>query len=812
MKHASGMLEHDRRWYRNPDLVASSLLVALGVLFFADVLFTSKNFYFRDILNFHYPLRKVLIDSYARGEWPLWNPYVYLGQPMLANPNYMAFYPSNLFHLFLPFNYAFKLHFVIHPILASLGIYFLQRRLSLPPIACFGGAVVYAFSGIVLSFLNLYNFVPSVALLPWIGWAFLGAVRKPIRGRILLFGALLALQVLAVDLFIGLCDVLVLAALAATEMSDAPSPAREARTILRVGLLGVLFAVGLAAVQILPTLELIPRSVRGTGYTFENVTQWSMHPMDLLNMVIPNLFGNPYTLTKNTYWGEPYHFGREGYLVSFFFGIGPCLLAVLSFLNPRKRTQVLFLILGLLGIFLSLGRYNPLWHPLFQYIPVFRLGRYPSKFILLTALSLSVLVSLGVEVCTTKLNQKRKAVSPLLVAGVIGSVLGAVILGFALYLSWHPPFLQQLVAACLSPGLLGSKNMPVIASQLGGNLRWCGTFAALLAVTLLASIYLKRAVLGGALLVFALSAEILPQNLRLVPLMSETDVNFVSEVNEYLGAASKEGTFRVMALESSRRDLSYELRAPNDSLAWNSLFFKRAGLPFYGVMNGIEYSLYIPVDGLSTTESNGLLQYFRQAGGFRRPEVLQRTNSAYIATLDRVVMSAAKLEAEYPTGSDFKLNLYRLAGVLDRAYLVSGVRKVSSQIEALNSLSDPEFPIRDTVILESPRVPPREGRQHSSEVRLIDHESQYISCDTNNGVPGYLVLVDSYYPGWLAYVDGRRVPILRANYAFRAVEVPAGEHRVEFRYGPWTFYTGLCASLLSLAAGVFLLRFRPSVD
>jgi len=68
----------------------------------ADVLFTSKNFYFRDILNFHYPLRKVLIDSYARGEWPLWNPYVYLGQPMLANPNYMAFYPSNLFHLFLP--------------------------------------------------------------------------------------------------------------------------------------------------------------------------------------------------------------------------------------------------------------------------------------------------------------------------------------------------------------------------------------------------------------------------------------------------------------------------------------------------------------------------------------------------------------------------------------------------------------------------------------------------------------------------------------------------------------------------------------
>ncbi len=221
------MFEHDRRWYRNSDFIASSLLVVLGVLFFADVLFTSKNFYFRDILNFHYPLRRVLIDSYARGEWPLWNPYVYLGQPMLANPNYMAFYPSNLFHLFLPFNYAFKLHFVIHPILASLGIYFLQRRLSLPPIACFGGAVVYAFSGIVLSFLNLYNFVPSVALLPWIGWALLNALQKRSSGPVLLFGVLLALQILSFDLFIALCDLLLLVALALIHVLPSADRARD---------------------------------------------------------------------------------------------------------------------------------------------------------------------------------------------------------------------------------------------------------------------------------------------------------------------------------------------------------------------------------------------------------------------------------------------------------------------------------------------------------------------------------------------------------------------------------------------------------
>src|SRR5881396_3792502 len=151
----------------SPDVWYPVLLVVAGILFFADPLSSSKNFYFRDILNFHYPLRKVLIDSYARGEFPLWNPYIYLGQPMLANPNYMAFYPTNLFHLFLPFAYAFKLHFIVHPILGGLGLYFLQRRLEIGALPAFGGSLAYQFSGVTLSFLNLYNIVPAVALMPW---------------------------------------------------------------------------------------------------------------------------------------------------------------------------------------------------------------------------------------------------------------------------------------------------------------------------------------------------------------------------------------------------------------------------------------------------------------------------------------------------------------------------------------------------------------------------------------------------------------------------------------------------------------------
>ncbi|SVE35408.1 uncharacterized protein METZ01_LOCUS488262, partial [marine metagenome] len=78
---------------------------------------------------------------------------------------------------------------------------------------------------------------------------------------------------------------------------------------------------------------------------------------------------------------------------------------------------------------------------------------------------------------------------------------------------------------------------------------------------------------------------------------------------------------------------------------------------------------------------------------------------------------------------------------------------------------------------------------------------------------GYLVLTDMFFPGWYAEIDGEEQKILRANYAFRAIQVPPGEHRVEFRYSPLSFSIGAGLSLFSLAAclGMMVSRNRPSI-
>jgi uncharacterized membrane protein YfhO len=68
--------------------------------------------------------------------------------------------------------------------------------------------------------------------------------------------------------------------------------------------------------------------------------------------------------------------------------------------------------------------------------------------------------------------------------------------------------------------------------------------------------------------------------------------------------------------------------------------------------------------------------------------------------------------------------------------------------------------------------------------------------------PGWLIVTDNFYPGWMAERDGTSVPIRRGNFLFRAVEVPAGESRVVLRYRPISFLLGAAGSLMALGVGL----------
>jgi uncharacterized membrane protein YfhO len=92
-----------------------------------------------------------------------------------------------------------------------------------------------------------------------------------------------------------------------------------------------------------------------------------------------------------------------------------------------------------------------------------------------------------------------------------------------------------------------------------------------------------------------------------------------------------------------------------------------------------------------------------------------------------------------------------------------------------------------------------EKKEFASEAKIASYSSHEIAIQTQSSGDGFLVLTDSYYPGWKAFVDGKEQTILRADRLFRALPLKAGRHQVQFIYTPASFKIGLISFVISFA-------------
>jgi len=164
-----------------PRAILLTLVAALFVWFFADALFNSGMFAFRDAAHFYYPLFQFTADEWAAGRVPLWNPYENLGMPLAANPAASVFYPSKLiFALPISYPWAYKIYVMAHLLLAAVAAYRLARHFGASVEAAGLCAVSYAFSGNVLfTYCNCVFLVGAA----WLPAAILAADRMLVGGR-----------------------------------------------------------------------------------------------------------------------------------------------------------------------------------------------------------------------------------------------------------------------------------------------------------------------------------------------------------------------------------------------------------------------------------------------------------------------------------------------------------------------------------------------------------------------------------------------------------------------------------------------------
>ncbi len=250
----------------------------IATFFFADVLFLGNNFWFRDLFVYHFPMKRVVRETIARGEFPWWNPYFAGGQPMIANPAYEIFYPPQWLIFVGSFPFGFALHIVFHVYVALLGMLAFLRSIPLRIEAAMFGALSFGLSGFFLGAMtNLPTFfVWSRAGV--VGWGTLRLIRQR---RIAPAAVALALPMLVLEP-IAVALMLLLVVIGTLWV--------DRRAALRV-LSAIGVAAAIAAVVIIPAIDHARDSARSRGFRYDVVTDYSMPPARPLELIAPRAFG-----------------------------------------------------------------------------------------------------------------------------------------------------------------------------------------------------------------------------------------------------------------------------------------------------------------------------------------------------------------------------------------------------------------------------------------------------------------------------------------------------------------------------------------
>ena len=198
---------------------------------------------------------------------------------------------------------------------------------------------------------------------------------------------------------------------------------------------------------------------------------------------------------------------------------------------------------------------------------------------------------------------------------------------------------------------------------------------------------------------------------------------------------------------------------------------------------------------------DGYLEGYRLEGG--QPAVRDLVFTAYFVPW----------RERYDLVYDEEVRIFENRRALPRAYVVPGAEWVREEKEVFPRLRAEGFDPRRTVILEgepgNAREPRADWRADGSRARIIEYGANRVRITVDAEAPGYLVLLDTYSPGWRATVGGEDRTIHPANGLFRAVRVGEGRQVVEFRYRPFSFRIGVVLAALAAAVlGGLLLRER----
>lgn len=746
------------------DIVSAGVLALLTIGFFwrpllaGDVWMPADG---GDLGSFLFPTYFFAAQSIRQGVLPLWNPYLYGGMPFIGDIQSGLLYPIYLFvYLLTPrLSYAtMEWLSAFHFFLAGANMYLFLRFMRpsehpagrLRRLACIAGAVAFMFSDFFIMHFGNLNMIAVAAWLPLVFLLFhrgledrrpwLAAWSGVVLGEATLAGHIQVTLFIALALgFRALWDV------GARLTRRHPHGREVIGPLVYLALAGAV-AFGLSAPALLPFAAHIPFTER-PGWSYSETVKYSFAPGQFISLLVPTFFGR----------GPAMHWGMWDRVETGYLGILPLFLAVLGAMLGRRDKSQRFLLALTVGAFVvSMGLYAMLHGWLYQLVPGMSQLRAPGRFILVFDFGAGALCALGLDALLRPLSRDgRRALARFWRVALWAGLAAVVVVWAVVYLAL----------------LLSQDKDPTIFARLSVSANGAGLFALFVLASL-------------ALLAARRFGRIRPATLGTLAIAL---IFFdVSSTGGYIDLGTKDPTTAffnhpqiIHFLKSDPSLFRIDARTDIDQL-WQ---------PDTAIVHGL-----FDVSGIvNPLIMQDTVRYWEGLGS-RSTRLYDALNAKYVVARKDVTLDWERFVPVFD--EDAEPNVFLNTQTLPRAWLVHAVIPVQEHEEAFARIHEPDFDPAQAVVLEGTAdAAPAAGAE---AVSIELYRPNRIILRVSAGAPGVLVLSEVYYPGWKARLNGQKVEILRGDFLFRAVPVPAGESTVELVYSPPAWWAGVALAGITL--------------
>ncbi|MFH0937374.1 MAG: YfhO family protein [Candidatus Daviesbacteria bacterium] len=730
-----------------------------------------------DAVSIFYPLKTLAAEFLKQGQLPLWNSYMFGGYPLFASVQLGVLFPTMVFYLLFSSPVAWTLQTISQPFLASFFMYLLLRHLNLDKLSSVFGSIAYGFGGFTLVWMQWNTQATTSMFLPIL----ILLEEKYLASKQLKWGLLLSIF-LALQFFAGYLPIIPFTFITMTVWYLF----RSSRLLSDLKILFfIILGLLLSAIFLLPVVELIQISQRtietlGTESPFISLENF-------ISLIAPDFFGNPAT---HNFWGKGNYLDSTLYT-----GITVLIFSILGLKNFFNKIPVRFAIsLLVMSIILSVS--NPLSTFLYNFGVWGGASLTMNRINFLVNFSLSILGAYGFSLI--KNNYSKLSIQP--GVWILSLVLGAVI------------------------GLLSCRWF-LLSNLASDEINLWLTYI---------NVSLRNLILPILIIVALLILILLAKKLALFRLI--TAVSFILIlIFELFRFGLKFNTFAKTEYIYPETPISKFLEQyPNERIvAEKDVFSANMWVPFkLSSITGYDGIYPVNIAQLLATADSGKVDAPPQArwGILTNfdSKILDETNTRFVVAVKRdskgqvsesgQVSSKLMLPKYKEVFSDKGVAVLENTQSFPRVYLTKQVIKASDQ-DALKLMQDENFPIKRISITDNFEFNNVSSATLDTKVTYNPLTNSRVQINTTSNMDAYLVVLDSFYPGWKALINGKETTIYRTNYNFRGVFLPKGVHTVEFIYTPKSLELGAIISGISILIIIsliviprFLRRLQHSID